>query len=476
MPARPVLSPETLRWLPWVVAIAFFMQSLDGTILNTALPDMARDLDENPLRMQGVIVAYMLTVALLIPASGWIADRFGTKKIFFSAILLFSLGSLLCALSGTLDQLIGARVIQGLGGALMLPVGRLVVLKAYPRSELVRIMGFITIPGLLGPLIGPTMGGWMVQYLSWHWIFLINLPVGAFGCWAVWHFIPDLRGDERTRFDGLGFLLLGAAMVFITIAMEGLGELHMPHLRVMLLLFAGMACLAAYWLRAGNIANPLFSPRLFKTKTFAVGILGNLFARLGSGALPFLVPLLLQVALGYSPSQAGMSMLPLAGAAMLAKWVARPLIERLGYRKVLTFNTFALGIMLASMGLVTAHTPYPLLLSMLAVLGAINSLQFTAMNTVTLIDLDDASASSGNSLLSVVAQLSLSLGVACAGALLGGFTGDGGGDGVDTVLGAFQLTFLTVGIMAMLAAAIFLQLSPQDGRKPKAHSEHELDH
>jgi MFS family permease len=171
-----------------------------------------------------VIVAYMLTVALLIPASGWIADRFGTKKIFFSAILLFSLGSLLCALSGTLNQLIGARVIQGLGGALMLPVGRLVVLKAYPRSELVRIMGFITIPGLLGPLIGPTMGGWMVQYLSWHWIFLINLPVGMLGCWAVWNFIPDLRGDGRTRFDGLGFLLFGAAMVFITIAMEGPGR------------------------------------------------------------------------------------------------------------------------------------------------------------------------------------------------------------------------------------------------------------
>ena len=324
MPVRPVLSPETLRWLPWVVAIAFFMQSLDGTILNTALPDMARDLDENPLRMQGVIVAYMLTVALLIPASGWIADRFGTKKIFFSAILLFSFGSLLCALSGTLNELIGARIVQGLGGALMLPIGRLVVLKAYPRSELVRIMGFITIPGLLGPLIGPTMGGWMVQYLSWHWIFLINLPVGVLGCWAVWHFIPDLRGSERTRFDGLGFVLFGAAMVFITIAMEGLGELHMPHLRVMLLLFAGMACLAAYWLRAGNISNPLFSPVLFKTKTFAVGILGNLFARLGSGALPFLVPLLLQVALGYSPSQAGMSMLPLAAAAMLAEWVAGP--------------------------------------------------------------------------------------------------------------------------------------------------------
>ena len=241
------------------------------------------------------------------------------------------------------------------------------------------------------------------------------------------------------------------------------------------LLFGGMACLAAYWLRAGHIENPLFSPVLFKTRTFAVGILGNLFARLGSGALPFLVPLLLQIALGYSPSQAGMSMLPLAAAAMVAKSIARPLIERLGYRVVLTGNTLALGIMLASMGLVSEHTPYPLLLAMLAVLGAINSLQFTAMNTVTLIDLDDAQASSGNSLLSVVAQLSLSLGVACAGALLGGFTAETGNDGVESVLGAFQLTFLTVGIMAMLAAAIFLQLSPKDGKRlasPEQHIEH----
>lgn len=368
MPNRPPLDAVTARWIPWVVAIAFFMQSLDGTILNTALPAMARDLAEDPLRMQGVIIAYMLTVALLIPASGWIADRFGTRKIFFSAILLFSLGSLLCALSTSLTQLIGSRVIQGLGGALMLPVGRLVVLRAYPRSELVRIMGFITIPGLLGPLIGPTMGGWMVQYLTWHWIFLINLPVGLVGCYAVWKFIPDLRGTERTRFDSLGFVLFGAAMILITIAMEGLGELHLPHLRVMLLLFGGMACLAAYWLRAGHIENPLFAPSLFKTRTFAVGILGNLFARLGSGALPFLVPLLLQVALGYSPSQAGMSMLPLAAAAMIAKWVARPLIEHLGYRIVLTGNTLALGIMLASMGLVSEQTPYWLLLCQLAIL------------------------------------------------------------------------------------------------------------
>ncbi|WP_122239730.1 MFS transporter, partial [Pseudomonas syringae] len=339
--------------------------------------------------------------------------------------------------------------------------------RAYPRSELVRIMGFITIPGLLGPLLGPTLGGWMVEYLSWHWIFLINIPVGLLGCYAVKHFIPDLPGGGRTHFDGIGFILFGAAMVLITIALEGLGELHLPHMRVVLLLFAGMGCLAAYWLRAGHIESPLFAPSLFRTRTFAVGIMGNLFARLGSGALPFLVPLLLQVALGYSPSQAGMSMLPLAAAGMFAKTVARWLIEHLGYRVILTSNTLLLGILLASLALVDGQTPYWILLIHLGLLGAVNSLQFTAMNTVTLIDLDDASAASGNSLLSVVAQLSLSLGVASAAALLGGFSEEVTSGEVSSVLGAFQLTFLSVGVLAMFAAGIFLQLPPKEVKAAK---------
>ncbi|EJT83699.1 EmrB/QacA family drug resistance transporter [Pseudomonas putida S11] len=473
MPERTPLDPVTARWIPWVVAIAFFMQSLDGTILNTALPAMARSLAEDPLRMQGVIIAYMLTVALLIPASGWVADRFGTKRIFFSAILLFSFGSLLCAAANSLGFLIFARVVQGAGrcaDAAGRALGSPTCLPAHRAGAHHELHHHS--PACVGPLLGPTVGGWLVEILSWHWIFLLNLPVGLIGCYAVWKFIPDLRGAERTTFDGPGFLLFGAAMVLITIAMEGLGELHLPHLRVMLLLFAGMACLAAYWLRAGRDPEPLFSPSLFRVRTFAIGILGNLFARLGSGALPFLVPLLLQVALGYSPAQAGMSMIPLAAAAMLAKSIARPLIERFGYRIILTGNTLLLGLLLASLGLVDEQTPYAVLLIQLGLLGAVNSMQFTAMNTVTLIDLDDASASSGNSLLSVVAQLALSLGVACAGALLGGFTAAGNADGVETTLGAFQLTFVTIGVMAMLAAAIFLQLSPTDGRRARRPEEH----
>ena len=456
------LDARTARVLPWLIATAFFMQTLDGTILNTALPAMARDLAEDPLRMQGVVIAYMLTVALLIPASGWLADRFGSRRVFFVAIALFTLGSLCCALSSSFNLLVISRVVQAIGGALMLPVGRLVVLRAFPRSEFVRVMTFIALPGMVGPLLGPTLGGWLVEYASWHWIFLINLPVGLLGSLAALRFMPDLRGPERTRFDTLGFALFGAAMALITIALEGLGELQLPHARVMLLLATGVACLAAYWLRAGRIEQPLFSPRLFRTRCFAVGIFGNLFARLGSGALPFLLPLLLQLALGYSPAEAGMMMVPLAIGAMLTKSIARQLIDRLGYRRILVGNTLLLGALIASLALFDQRTAGLWVLLHLGLIGMVNSMQFTAMNTVTLVGLSNRDASSGNSLLSVVVQLSMSLGVATAGALLGGFTSPGATG--DALLHAFRLTFLCVGAMAMLASVLFLQLDRMPAR------------
>lgn len=417
--------------------------------------------------MQSVVIAYMLTVALVIPTSGWISDRFGTRRVFFTAILLFTLGSLACALSQSLTMLVISRIFQALGGAMMMPVGRLAVLRSYPRSELVKVMSFITMPGLLGPLVGPLLGGWLVEYSSWHWIFLINIPIGLIGCWAAFRYLPDIRGTAKVRFDVMGFILFGAAMLLITSGLEGLGELHMPHLKVMLLLTSGLACLAIYWLRALRVEQPLFPASLFRTRSFAIGILGNIFARLGSGALPFLTPLLLQLALGYSPAQAGMSMIPLAIAAIAAKPLAKPIIDRLGYRIFLTGNTLLLGVLIASMSLVDHSTSYWQLGFQLLLIGGLNSLQFTAMNTLPLLDLDDQHASSGNSLLAVVVQLSISLGIAVAAALLGGFTQDISGNGQQLVLQAFQYTYLSVGLMSMLAAGIFLQLKTAEGRQPK---------
>ena len=464
MPLPPApLDAATKRLLPWVVAIAFFMQTLDGTILNTTLPTMARDLGESPLRMQSVVIAYMLTVALFIPASGWLADRFGTKRAFLTAIVLFSLGSLFCALSQSLAFLIAARVVQGVGGALLLPVGRLAVLRAFPRSELLKVLAFVTIHGLLGPLVGPPLGGWIVEVATWHWVFLINLPVGLLGVIATLRVMPDLRGDTAQGFDWAGFVLFSLGLVLISLGLQGLGEHALSVAVSMLLVIGGLAAMAGYWLHAARTPHALFTLKLFDIPTYAIGILGNLFARLGSGAMPFLTPLFLQVGLGYSPSRAGLSMVPTVIGAMTIKFFAERVIKRFGYRRVLTFNTLLLGAFIASFAVVDRNTPHWLILVQLGLFGIVNSMQFTAMNTLTLGDLDDARASAGNSLLSVVMQLSMSLGVAAAGALLAAFVTVPESSSADGLLHTFHATYLCVGALSATAAWIFFQLGRREG-------------
>jgi len=452
-------SEKSLALLLWLVAIGFFMQTLDTTIVNTALPAMARSLGERPLRMQSVVIAYSLTMAMLIPASGWIADRFGTRRAFLAAIVLFMVGSLLCAASRTLLELTGARVLQGMGGAMLLPVGRLAILRAFPHERLLPAMSFIAIPGLLGPLIGPTLGGWLVQVASWHWIFLINVPIGLIGCFTTFTFMPDSHAPDITRFDSPGYGLLALGMVSVSFAIDGLSELSLHHATVLILLVFGLAALTAYWLRAGQQAHPLFSPTLFRTPTFSIGLLGNLFSRLGSSSMPFLIPLLLQVSLGYSPFHAGMMMLPTSVGAILSKRLATPVITRFGYRRTLVVNTFLVGIAMASFVLVSPREPLWCTLVQLGCFGIVNSLQFTAMNTVTLKDLGGAAASSGNSLLSMVQMLALSLGVAAAGGLLTAFVAALSQPGANE-LPAFHATFVCVGLMTAASAGLFWQLAP----------------
>ena len=441
--------------LLWLVAIGFFMQTLDATIINTALPAMAASLGESPLRMQSVVVAYALTMAMLIPASGWIADRFGTRRVFFSAIVLFAAGSVLCALSHGLGQLVAARVVQGLGGALLLPVGRLALLRTVPRGGFLQAMSFVAIPGLIGPLLGPTLGGWLVQYASWHWIFLINVPVGLLGCIATLKYMPDLRGAVQKRFDSVGYAMLAFGMVAISLSLDGAG-LHQGG--VMVVLIFGFASIAGYWLRAARTPEPLFAPSLFHVPTLSIGLIGNLFSRLGSSCMPFLVPLLLQVSMGYSPVRAGLMMLPIALAGMAMKRFATPLITRHGYRKVLVANTILVGCTMASFGLTAPGQPMALHVLQLLAFGAVNSLQFTAMNTITLKDLDGSMASSGNSLLSMVQMLAMSLGVAAAGAVLTGYNGIFGTETPAHTLDAFQATFASMGLITVASALIFWHL------------------
>ncbi len=438
------------RALLLIVAIGFFMQSLDATILNTALPTIAAELHVSPLKMQMVVISYILTVALLIPTSGWLADRFGTQRLFLAAIVLFCLGSLLCALSTTLWQLVGARIIQGMGGAFLQPVGRLIVMRTFPKKAFVQALSFVTIPGLVGPLMGPALGGWLVQYASWHWIFLINLPVGVIGFWAASKKMPNLQ-QPTAVFDWTGFALFGSGLLLLSLALQGFSEHAMSTALSLCLLLVGCALQMAYWLRAFKIETPLFSPSLFRIPTYAIGTFGNIFARLGSGSMPFLTPIFLQLVLGLSPSKAGLMMIVTAAGAIFAKTVVTRLLARWGYRLVLLVNTLLLGLMIASFMSVTPQTPLPLLLMQLGVFGIINSVQFTAMNTLTLLDLDVEKASSGNSLFSVVMQLSMSLGVALSSVFLNLFSPGG-------IERAFHLTYLLVGVLTLCASLIFLQL------------------
>lgn len=445
--------------LPWLVAVAFFMQALDITILNTALPKMAHGLGESPLRMQSVVVSYMLTVALLIPASGYLADRFGTRRVFASAMLVFSLGSLACALASTLPQLVIARVLQGMGGALLLPVGRLTILKAVPKAELLGVLSFVTIPGLIGPLIGPLLGGLLVERLSWHWIFLINLPVGALGTVASLMYMPDLK-YEGARFDRIGFVLVGVGMVSLSLGLQGIAEHATLVGGTLILLALGVASLTAYWLHAERSSDPLFHSALWSIHTYRVGLAGNLFARLGAGAMPFLTPLFLQVALGYAPTQAGLFMGATVLGAMASKVVVEKLVLRFGYRKVLLANTLLLGLSMTSFTLLDRNSSVAQVVVQLALFGIFNSLQFTAMNTLTLSDLAGKVASSGNSLLSMVMQLSMSLGVTSAATILAAFQKQH--EAAHDLVAQFHHTYACVGLLAALSAIIFLQLQAGD--------------
>ncbi len=470
IPSVSAKEQKELNALLWLVACGFFMQTLDATIVNTALPSMARSMGESPLRMQSVVVSYSLTMAMLIPASGWIADRFGTRRVYVGAIAMFVAGSLLCAASASLTQLVAARVVQGMGGALLLPVGRLSVLRSFPRSHFLPAMSFMAIPGLLGPLMGPTLGGWLVEVASWHWIFLINLPVGLLGGVATLIYMRGAPLKLAARFDLVGYLLLAFGMVCISLALDGMSSLGLSQAGVLLLIIFGLASLSSYWLHAARHDDPLFPPDLFSNPTLSVGLLGNLFSRLGSSGMPLMVPLLLQISMGYSPLHAGMMMLPVALAAMTVKRLVTTLITRAGYRRVLVVNTMLLGVIMASFALTSPDRPWWALSLQLTCFGALNSLQFTAMNTLTLKDLDPVHASSGNALLSMVQMLAIGMGVASAGGVLAAFTGLFGSATPAQTLNAFHATFVCMGLMTLASASIFWQLTPSESRVPQSAS------
>ncbi|WP_288775409.1 DHA2 family efflux MFS transporter permease subunit [uncultured Psychrobacter sp.] len=452
------LSPSQAKFLPYVLAVALFMQILDATILNTALPEMALALGESPLKMQWAVISYALTLAIFIPISGFMADKYGTRKVFLSAIVLFSIGSIFCAMSSSLDILVASRILQGIGGAMMTPVARLILVKSYPRNQLLTVMNFAVIPALIAPLVGPLVGGYLVQYASWHWIFLINVPMGILGMIIGFKLVPDLR-EAAGKLDWLGFGLFAIAAGLLTLAVELLSKPDKALWGVSLVAI-GVSLLLMYARHARKATNPIFPLSLFDIRTFRIGITGNLFTRLGISAVPYLMPLLLQVAFKYTPSQAGWLLTPIAVGAMGIKpWVSK-IIQRFSYRKVLVINTTVLGTLIILLAQLDASMPWYYIAPLLVVMGACNSMQFSAMNTITIGDLKGSQTSSGNSLMAVNQQLAVSFGIAFGAAILTVFS-----DRLNfEIISAFHATYYVLGVITIISGLSFLRLKPEDGR------------
>ncbi|KGT90799.1 multidrug transporter subunit MdtD [Enterobacter cancerogenus] len=452
----------TVRWQLWIVAFGFFMQALDTTIVNTAIPSMARDLNVSPLNMHSVIVSYVLTVAVTLPISGWLADRFGVRNIFFCAIVLFSIGSLLCAFSTSLDQLVMARVVQGIGGAMMVPVGRLTVMKIVPREQYMSAMTFVTTPGQIGPLLGPALGGILVQYASWHWIFLINIPVGIIGAIATLMLMPNYTMQTK-RFDFLGFVLLAVGMATLTLALDGQRSTGGSPLLLGLLILVGVFSLLFYLMHGRNNDNALFSLKLFDNRIYSIGLLGSFTGRIGSGMLPFMTPIFLQVGLGYSPFHAGLMMIPMVLGNMGTKRVVVRIVNLFGYRNALVGATIALALVVLLFPAVALLGWVWMLPVVLLLQGMVNAIRFSSMNTLTLKELPDDLASSGNSLLSMIMQLSMSIGVTVAGLLLGSFA-HGAVTNSAAAHQTFIYTYLCMALVIVLPALVFWRV-PKDVSK-----------
>ncbi|MEZ7509681.1 MFS transporter [Cloacibacterium sp. Arc13] len=455
----------TKKILPLILATAIFMQMLDSTILNTSLPSIAKDLNESPLNMQNAIISYVLTLALFMPVSGFLADKFGTKKVFIISLILFSLGSLLCSLSPNLTFLVIARVIQGIGGSLMTPVGKLALIKTFDKSELLKAMNFAIIPALIGPVLGPLIGGYMVDYLSWHWIFLINLPIGVLGIVLSVKYMPNYF-SKIIDFDFKGFLFFAAASLLLSISLEWMGNAKniTPVLLVFLMSFI---FIYLYYRHAKKEENPIFPLELFMVRTFRVGFLGNLATRLGISSIPLLIPLMIQIAYGQSAVVSGWIVAPMAITAMFGKSAVIKILNRFGYRKTLMFNTFLIGTLICLMAIPGINTSIYWFIPLILVLGFFNSIQFTSMNTISISDLRDSHTSSGNSLISVNQQIAIGFGIAFGLIILKLFEGD-----TQLIKGnihsAFRYTFLVMGTLTILSGFVFRRLHFRDGDNMKS--------
>ncbi len=461
IPSGP--SASSKRLLPWLVAVAFFMESLDTTILNTAVPAISEALKVAPLSMKSVLASYTLSLAVFIPISGWMADRFGTRRVFASAIGLFTLGSFLCGISSNIHLLVACRILQGCGGAMMVPVGRLTLVRTFAKSELIQAMSFVAIPALVGPMLGPIAGGLIVGYLHWRFIFFVNIPIGLVGLLMVYLHLPDYREENTKPLDVVGLILFGSGIALLSYVLEIFGEHTLGTGQILGLLAISLSLIGGYLFHASEIAYPLLRLSLFRIRTFSAAVLGGFFTRLGIGGVPFLLPLLYQVGLGFTPIQSGLLIMPQALASMSTKFLLPKILNRLGYRAVLVSNTIILGLLLLLFATIGLHTPVWIIVLQAFCYGAFTSLQYTSMNTLVYADTTEEESSAASSIASTMQQMAISFGVATAGLATAFFVPRDHSNPVEMIHGVHE-ALVVLGVFTILSTVIFSKLKSSDGQ------------
>jgi EmrB/QacA subfamily drug resistance transporter len=449
------------RIVPLIIAVALFMENMDSTVIATSLPAIAADIGTNPLALKLAVTSYLLSLAVFIPASGWTADRFGARTVFRAAIAVFVIGSIGCAMSSSLTDFVIARIIQGMGGAMMTPVGRMVLVRSISRRELVSAMAWVTTPALIGPVIGPPVGGFITTYATWHWIFLINVPIGLVGIVLATRYIEDIRAEKHERFDVVGMIYAGLGIAGLAFGLSVLGLNFLPWTVVAALIAGGAIFVAAYLVHARRTPVPALDLTLFKLPTFRASVLGGFIFRLGIGALPFLLPLMLQVGFGMTPFQSGLITFGSAAGAMGMKMAASYMLRRFGFRTILIVNALVSACFLAVCATFTSATPAAVMFALLVIGGFFRSLQFTSINTIAYAEVEQSRVSRATALVSVAQQLSISSGVAL-GALAVDLTALSHGS---TELSArdFPPAFIAVAAISALSAFIFMRLPADAG-------------
>ncbi|SFV36754.1 MFS transporter [Hyphomicrobium facile] len=449
------------NFIPLIVATALFMENLDATVLATSLPAIAKDLNANPIHLKLALTTYLLALAVFIPASGWMADRFGAKNIFRAAMVVFAAGSIACGLSTDLGTLVAARILQGIGGAMMTPVGRLIVLRTIPRSDMINAIAWLTVPALVGPVLGPPLGGFITTYFNWRWIFWINIPVALLGLVLITRFIPDVREKTSATFDLRGFLLIGPGLsLFLTgVTLMGLGIVG-PE-TVFLITAAGAVLLGGYAWHALRVTAPIIDFRLLAIPTFRAGVAGGFLFRTGLGAGPFLLPLLFQSGFGMTAFQSGLMTFATGVGAIFMKTQAATIIKRYGFRRVLMVNAIVASLFTAFPALFSVTTSPVLIVALFLMGGLSRSLQFTSVNTLAYADVPPERLSNATSFAVVCQELSGSVGVTIAAMGLEGMQHVAGGSAI--AVGHFPPVFILIALVSASSILFFRQLSPSAG-------------